>query len=207
MDILRDNSKSFQPVLKLPDDIISPFRGSIGESDMKRRGCRNPLGKVQNEFWVDDKPKDVDMLTYMRLYDAQVCPMECGIMWCILLCTVSQIWKDASGLPQLWETFSQTPLKISPSTSPNTVNTPLAYHLNTPTIVESNSFVSRFTDSSVSGLPFPLFSQTISLPGFLARPNSGTGNTLSSSYPHDLLAFTGGTSLYTAVYPIYASLG
>ena len=78
MDIRRDSPKSFQPVLKLPDDTISPFRGRSGESDMRRRGCRNPLGKVMNEFWVDEKPKEVDMLTYMRLYDAQV-----GL-WCVM---------------------------------------------------------------------------------------------------------------------------
>ena len=94
-------------------------------------------------------------------------------------------------MPQLWETFSQTPLKISPSSSPNTVNTPLAHHLNTPTIIESHSYVSRLTDSSISSLPFPQLSQTISLPGFLGRPTPF--NSLSSSYPHDLFTFSGGT--------------
>ena len=73
MDTRRDSPKSFEPVLKLPSDIISPFGGRRGELEMKERDCRNPLGRVKNESWVDEKPKDIDMLTYMRLYDTQVC--------------------------------------------------------------------------------------------------------------------------------------
>ena len=72
MDVGRENSKKFEPVLKIPDDIISPFPDKRRDVEMKQRGSRNPRGKVSNDNWIDEKPRELDMLTYMRRYDTQV---------------------------------------------------------------------------------------------------------------------------------------
>ena len=71
MESSGNSCKSFEPFLKMPEDMINPFKRGEGRENMQARGCRNPLGKAVIDNWVDEKPKDLDMLTYMRLYDTQ----------------------------------------------------------------------------------------------------------------------------------------